>query len=59
MMKTLSTTCHTCNQLTPTESHRNQIQEHIDTALGCQPTRLSSIENNKRCSHELTDRYRT
>jgi transposase len=34
-------------------------QEHVATALGCQQARLSNIENDKRCNHELAARYRT
>jgi transposase len=43
-------------------SARRQLgltQEHVAAALGCQQARLSNIENDKRCNHELADRYRT
>lgn len=39
--------------------HLGLTQEHVAAALGCQQARLSNIENDKRCNHELADRYRT
>lgn len=33
-------------------------QEHVAAALGCQQARLSNIENDKRCNHQLAARYR-
>lgn len=43
-------------------SARRQLgltQEHVAAALGCQQARLSNIENDRRCNHELAARYRT
>lgn len=34
-------------------------QEHVADALGCQQARISNLENDKRCNHELGSRYRS
>lgn len=34
-------------------------QHHVAEALGCHTPRISNIENNRRCNHELAARYRT
>ena len=34
-------------------------QERVAESLGCEQTRISNLENDKRCNHELGARYRS
>ena len=33
-------------------------QEHVAEVLGCASSRISNLENDKHCNHELGTRYR-
>lgn len=34
-------------------------QDHVATALNCDQSRISNLENNKHCNHDLEARYRS
>lgn len=48
----------TGRDLRQTRRHLGYTQAHVAEILGCDQTRISEIENNRRCAHELTTRYR-